>query len=324
MRYHDTWYKVTIISLLIFFNISFGKSNPELMLFDTKDIAPLTKEITITFTIPEKDFIYKDFITCSVHEPMLHLSPWKTDKQTINHYDPAFKEAKQVFNETFSITMIATAEQWISEPIHLYCSYYRKTDKKIKDTLFTFSFAQPLNTNINLAGTIEPVSATDYKIPLHKYYRHSLFEHYYAKMNSFSHEIITILVYHRTTCISLLLIAISLLFLFFYLYQENLKKYKKLYELLELIISLFVLIIISYGIWHLYEMNKPFSKLLASCTAILFLMITGIFYIRKSTNVSLGFIRTFYTCAGMMCIICMLLLLFKALQYADQQMNLFS
>src|SRR5438046_10207362 len=134
--------KITYLLLLIFFSIGFGKSNPELMLFNAKDIAPLTKEITITFMVEEKDFIYKDFITCSTHEPKLSLSSWKTDTQSINHYDPSFKETKQVFNETFSITMIATITEWISEPIHLYCSYYRKTDKKINDALFIFSFAQ--------------------------------------------------------------------------------------------------------------------------------------------------------------------------------------
>jgi hypothetical protein len=310
--------------LLAIFNISFGKSDPKLILFNTTVIDPTTKEITITFIVPEKDFIYKDFITCSVHEPTIKLSSWKANKESVNHYDPSFKETKQVFNETFSITAIAALEHWIPDPIHLYCSYYRKTDKKIKDTLFTFSFPQPLQTNIDLAGTIEPVSVTDSKACLHKHHRPSLFEQYYAKMNSFSREIITFLAYHRTTGLSLLLIAISLLLFFFHLYQENLRKYKKLYELLELIISLVIFIITSYGIWYLYWMNKPFSKLLASGIAILFLMISAIFYIKKSTNVSLRSIRTFYTCAGMICVIIMIILLFKTLQHADQQMNLFS
>ncbi len=309
--------------LLAIFNISFGKPDPKLILFNTTDIDTITKKITITFIVPEKDFIYKDFITCSVHEPMIRLSPWKADKESINHYDPSFKETKQVFNETFSITVTATLEQWISDPIHLYCSYYRKTNKKINDTLFTFSFPQPLQTNIQIDGIIEPSSAIDCNTSRYMHHRFSLFEQYYKKISNFSHQIIAVLIQYRTTCLSLLLIVMGLLFLLFYVYRENLKKYKKLYELVELIISLVVFIITSYGIWYLYGMDKPLSKLFASSIAALFLMIMGIFYIKKSTNVSLGFIRTFYTCAGMMCIGCMVLLFFKIMQYLDYHMNLF-
>jgi len=307
----------------MFFNISFGKSDPKLMLFNTTNIDPTTKEITITFIVPEKDFIYKDFITCSTHEPTIKLSPWKADKESVNHYDPSFKETKQVFNETFSITLTATLEQWKPDAIYLYCSYYRKTDKKISDALFTFSFPQSLQTNIQIDGTIESVSTNNGKSSQYTHYRPSIVEHYYVKMNSLSHEIVAILSHYRTTCLSLFLMMMSLLFLFFYVHQENLRKYKKLYELLELIIFLVVFIVTSYGIWYLYDMDKPLSKLFASSIAALFLMTSGVFYIKKSTNVSLGFIRTFYTCIGMMCIIGMMLLLFKILQYADQHMNLF-
>ena len=303
--------KITYLLLLIFFSIGFGKSNPELMLFNAKDIAPLTKEITITFMVEEKDFIYKDFITCSTHEPKLSLSSWKTDTQSINHYDPSFKETKQVFNETFSITMIATITEWISEPIHLYCSYYRKTDKKINDALFTFSFAQRLQTYINLDSSVEPTSSSNINTSHYKQHHYSLVEHYYKKVSTFLHQTIAFFVCHQKTCLSLFLMLISLLALLFYFFQENIGKHRKLYELLEMIISLLIFIILSYGIWQLYGVDKPLSKLLAGSIAVLFLIIMGIFYIKKSTNVSLGTLRTFYTCIGMMCIIVTLFFAFK-------------
>ena len=309
--------------LVIFFNISFGQSTPKLMLFNSKDISPIAKQITITFIIPEKDFLYKDFIACSIDTPTVTLSPWKTDAHSINHYDPSFKETKQVFNETFSISMIASAEQWISDPIYLYCSYYRKTDKKINDVFFTFSFAQPLQTNINFDGTIEPTSSTTINTPHYAHHHYSFVEQYYKKVSTFLRNIIVFFMCHQKTCLSLFLVLISLLLLLFYFFQENMEKYRKLYELLEIIVSLLIFVLLSYGIWQLHGMDKPFSKLLASSIAVLFAMITGIFYIKKSTNVSLGTIRTFYTCIGMLVLISTVFLLFKTIQYADKQMNLF-
>jgi len=131
------------------FNIIFGRTDPKLITFNAIDISPNTKEIIITFIIPEKDFIYRDFITCSVQEPTVTLSTWKTDKQSVSQYDPAFKETKQIFNETFSISIIITAtpKACNSAPIYLYCSYYRASEKKINHTLFTLVFSQPLEKN---------------------------------------------------------------------------------------------------------------------------------------------------------------------------------
>ncbi len=109
----------------MFFTISLGKSTPGLISFNTTDIDPQTKEITINFTISKKDFIYKDFITCSIDNPHITLSSWKANKPTVAHYDSSFKEAKQVFNEDFSIIITATAKQPLNDHIYFYCSYYR-------------------------------------------------------------------------------------------------------------------------------------------------------------------------------------------------------
>ncbi len=95
-----------ILLVLTFFTISLGQSNPRLITCTTIDTDHYTKEITVTFTVPKKDFIYKDFITFSVDDPTIILSSWKANKQSVAHYDSSFKEAKQVFNEDFSITMM--------------------------------------------------------------------------------------------------------------------------------------------------------------------------------------------------------------------------
>ena len=86
--------------LLTFFTTSLGQSAPKLIECNAVDINQYTKEITITFIVPEKDFI-----TCSISEPTTVLSPWHADKQSVAHYDSSFKDAKQIFNETFNMTM---------------------------------------------------------------------------------------------------------------------------------------------------------------------------------------------------------------------------
>ena len=146
-----------ILLVLTFFTISLGQSNPRLITCTTIDTDHYTKEITITFTVPKKDFIYKDFITFSVDDPTIVLSSWKANKQSVAHYDSSFKEAKQVFNEDFSITMLAAATP--KQPInsaYLYCSYYRRSEKKINHALFLLDFtAQKKTTHKTDDTTIE-------------------------------------------------------------------------------------------------------------------------------------------------------------------------
>src|SRR5260221_11824072 len=62
----QTFRTLNCIIILTLFTVSLGKSTPGLISFNTTDIDPQTKEITINFTISKKDFIYKDFITCSI------------------------------------------------------------------------------------------------------------------------------------------------------------------------------------------------------------------------------------------------------------------
>src|SRR6185369_12166880 len=124
--------KIVLFSLMIF-TISLGKSTPGLITFNITDIYPHTKEIIINFTIPKKDFIYKDFITCSVDNPNITLSSWKTNKQPVAHYDSSFKEAKQIFDEDFTISLTVSKikAEVTQSTVHLYCSYYRNSEKKI-------------------------------------------------------------------------------------------------------------------------------------------------------------------------------------------------
>lgn len=316
--------KYILCLLLLISSTASGKSHPKPIEFNATDESDGTKKISITFNIAEKDFIYKDFITCSIQEPEVKLSPWKTNTQSISHYDPSFKETKQVFNETFSLTMSASIHQWIADPIHLYCSYYRKADKKINHALFTFTFTQPLNTNIQIQdvtieNTAEPsyITTHAHRIPI------SLFDQYWNIFMIAIQNLITFFITHHKKCFSVLLFLIILFSAFFYMHQEWLRKYKKWHEAVEMIIASLIVIGITYSLAYCYMVNTISIRTGITITSVLFSGIIGLFYIKKSTQLQSGFLRTFCTFIGMLSIIIALFLAFKALQYFDDTFVLF-
>ena len=307
--------------LSIFFHTSFGKPDPKLITFTATDIDNTTKEITISFVVPEKDFLYKDFINCSVHEPSITLSDWKANKQSISYYDPCFNDTKHIFNEDFSISMTATKKDRCHDQIHLYCSYYRKMDNKLNDTFFTFSFAQPLETNIQIHDADIAVAPEEHSFGTLQHTRMvpSAFDKYHSAIGT----ITAFFIVHHKQCFYVFIMLTALFLLLFNLYQKQLQRHTKFYAIAEMIISLFVVTGITCALSYLYTINKPIGRLLATSISVVFSAITGFFYLKKSTKVSLGFLRTLYTCIGMLCIIATLLLAFKTVQYVDVYMELF-
>jgi hypothetical protein len=308
-----------IILLLIFFTISLGKSIPGLITFNASDIDLQTKEITITFTVPKKDFIYKDFITCSVGNPNITLSPWKANKPTVAHYDSSFKEAKQIFNEDFNITLTVSTQTQTSlnNPTYLYCSYYRHTDKKINHAQFPLLFTAPqanINEMIDTTTAIEEYES----IKIHK--RTTLIDHYTVAALNIFHAITASLSTDHQKYFALLLFLFSVFVSFFYFFRQELRKQIRIKEALEIIISLFVMAITAYVLTCIYVISTPLLTMIMACACAL---CAGLFYIKKSTEVQSKNLRTFCTFLGIACICSALLLSFKALQYADTQFNLF-
>ncbi len=122
-------------------------------------INDITQHISLTFCLEKKDFIYKDFIKFSIAHPDMLLSEWKTNKEPISYYDPLFKNAKHVFTGKVIFSLTATAKQYVEQPAYLYCTYYQKSEKKIKHYELSLKFADPaehshtthtINTNLVL------------------------------------------------------------------------------------------------------------------------------------------------------------------------------
>ena len=174
-----------ILIVTSFFCISFGQSDPKLMTFDAIDIAENNKEISITFAIPENDFIYKDFITCCVYEPHVTISPWKTQAHSTSYYDPSFKDTKQIFAETFTLSLVATQKEYKAGIIHLYCSYYRSSEKKLNHAIFTFSFPEPIKKTSEPHEIAEDITTTPTRLSL---YQPSYIDMYATKLLTCVHK----------------------------------------------------------------------------------------------------------------------------------------
>ena len=320
--------KGLILFLLTFFTISLGQSTPRLITCTATDNDPYTKEITITFTVPKKDFIYKDFITCSIDDPAIHLSSWKADKQSIAHYDSSFKEAKQVFNENFTITMTASSfakatedKQAANKPltnlVHLYCSYYRKSEKKINHTLFPLLFTAPTQASQEYSATTMEIIENN-TIP-RTIKKSTYLDNYIFTVISLAHTVITSLHTDHKKYFALLIFLIIVLFVFSYIFKKELATQIKIKELIKIIVSLLILASITYLILCLYSISTPLITLIMACFCSL---CAGFFYIKKSTELQSARLRTFCTFIGILCICCVLFLSFKIVQYTDEQFNL--
>ena len=312
--------KIILILLLTFFTVSLGQTNPRLITYNIIDNDPYTKEIIINFTVPKKDFVYKDFITFSVDNPAIHLSAWKANKQSIAHYDSSFKEAKQVFNEDFTITMTASIKdkQLLNKCAYLYCSYYRKSEKKINHLLIPLLFTIPTQVsqeyNINTNDTIEndSIPRTKQKI--------NYLDNYIAILTYIIHVIMWSLKTDYKKYFALLMFLIIVFISFLYFFRKELKTQIKIKELIEIITAVFIIITMSYALLYTYSIEKPFITTTMACFCSLCM---GLFYIKKSTNLQSARLSAFCTFIGILCICGVLFLSFKIVQYADDHFNLF-
>jgi len=320
--------KISAFLLVTFFTISLGQSTPRLITYTAVDSDPYTKEIMISFTIPKKDFIYKDFITCSIDDPAIHLSPWKSDKQSVAHYDSSFKEAKQVFNENFTITMTAssfakaTADERVENKspaniVHLYCSYYRKSEKKINHTLFPLIFTIPVQAPQEYNSSAMDIM--EYNTITRTIKKSTYLDAYIFTIISIAHTVIRSLHTDHKKYFASLIFLIIVLFAFSYFFKKELATQIKIKELIKIIVSLLILTSITYLIVCLYAISTPLITHIMACLCSL---CAGFFYIKKSTELQSARLRTFCTFIGILCICAVLFLSFKIVHYADEQFNL--
>ena len=283
------------------------------MTHTAKQINEHTQEITIAFTVDEKDCLYKDFITVSAYEPTITVSAWKANIVPVAHYDLLFKETKQIFTKDFTISLTATTKRAANEPHYLYCSYYRQSDKKINQTLIPLFFTnneatieQCIETNIDtMTADINQKKNT----PLHHL---SPIDDYYDTMLSVTQTIIqSFRTDHKLYFLLFIMLIIMLLILSHFL-KEQLEKQTALKEATDVIIALLGSVITIYGLFYVNIISTPFITIsLAYASAC----VAGVFYTKKSTKLQSGYLRTLCTIIGTLCICSAIFLSFKMLQF---------
>jgi hypothetical protein len=320
-----------IFGALITFCIA---KSQDLITHTVTDLDPSTKEIAIYFVIPKKDFIYKDFIAFSIDNPHITLSAWKADKQSVAHYSSSFKEAKHIFNEDVTISIILRQAPSFAKAMegrqdergdkapelcntNLYCTYYRKSEKKINHLLFPLTFSA-LPTHAQEPCIVhEPFEFHTATLkPLKK--ESSLHGYVDAATNIINMVISSVKIDHKKY-FAFVLFIILILFSFFYFFKDELNIHIMLKEWIEISISLLLCLSASYLLFYFHTFTTPLTTMLL---AILTVLYAGIFYIKKSTKVQSKNLRTLCTFMGMLCMSSILLLAFKAVQYADQQFGL--
>ncbi|HSC25371.1 MAG TPA: hypothetical protein VLB80_04130 [Candidatus Babeliales bacterium] len=304
--------KTIIIALLTFFQINFAQSNLELITCTIQDINDYTKEMIITFMIPDKDYIYRDFINCSVDDPSIVLSIWKSNKEATSHYDPSFKATKFIFNENFTLSITITAQKQTNHAVHLYCSYYRKSEKKINYISFPllFPIAEPNKEEID--STTE---TRENNIVLQgKKNKKNYLDSYISAAQYFAYTLIILLRNDHKKYFLLIVFFILTLLYFSYLFKNELEKQIKIKELIETILLLSATAIILYIVLYMYAINTPFISMTIGCICLFYI---GFMYITKSTKVLSKNIRTFCNILSILCFYGALLCLFKIIQCAD-------
>jgi hypothetical protein len=310
--------KSCLFLLLIFFSSCVGKTDQNLISFTARDKDSTTKEITIAFVVPEKDFIYKDFISCSVQEPEIELSPWKANKQTSDYYDPLFNITKEIFNETFSISFTATKKELRCGTAHIHCNYYRKADNRLDDIIFAVTFEEPC-----LATHIETQNAEIQLFPgitTHQSPTDSFFADTHA-CTSAVRDVMNFCMSHHKKCVSLFILLTILLCILFIFYADRLQKHARTYDLIEMMLYVCITTITISLLLSAYNTHHVYLQLMSISCSVFCATITGLVYIKKSMKFKSGFFHTFYTAVGMLCIMSALFLIFKTIQFVDVRMG---
>jgi hypothetical protein len=275
----------------------------------TETVNNSTQKIIISFDVSKKDFIYKEFISFSANHPTVTLSEWKTNVSPVTYYDPLFKNTKQIFNKSFTIIMHATTNQPIKEPVHIYCTYYQRSEKKIKQIIFTFSFTHPPSTEevspllTHLETDVQPKKIKpDYVSP---------FDYYLSTTLCNTRSYLKLL---KNTYGSYFLLALVLIFICLmssYFFTHTLVAFPLFTELISVMRSLTFCVMCAYTLCYVRTL-VPLYVFLSLTTA--YSLIVGIFYTKKSTQLRSGYLCTFCSFIGIFLITATVFLLFKTLQ----------
>ncbi len=276
----------------------------------TREIHGLKKIISITFFLSKKDFLYKDFFTFSVEHPAVHLLSWKTKNIAIPYYDPLFKHTKHIYKKKVCFSLVIAADEYIDEPIFLYCSYYQRSEKKIKQFFYGVSF------NKQSLNPVETDNNSPFFTPNNNVVRHTSHT-YIMSLNSYLTHIYTLMCLKMNAlpitmamhyvCIFILFL---LCFLCWYIFNKKPSFLLRFHEHILFTAMVVYTLFIKYVLYIVY-VYAPSTLVTPLFLGTAFFL--GIFYIKKSTLFQSSCIRALCVMYGNVCIIATIPLLFKTI-----------
>lgn len=272
-----------------------------------------TLYITFFFDIKSKDCLYKDFFHFSVDHPSVTLSQWKMSEQAVTLYDPLFKNHKQLFNSPCTLSIIATQQEGLDIPVHLYCTYFQKSEKKIKQIVTLLPFPQkslqksnaPVikNTNAQLDqqknSTYLDTLRTEYIMPLS-----NIIQTYKTKILQIPHAL---LILH---CI-IVIILISMIMVCFFMYQRHpivFAEYMNISGNIVLYVCIYSILIRSIS---------SITPLIHHMMHAIFLSGIGIIFTYKSTRLQSVLLQRICTIVGFAAIAAVVSVCFKTYQIME-------
>lgn len=125
----------------------FGIINTYPHVCTVEQLDAISNKVQIHFEIEPGDFIYKDYLDIAVDNPQILLSDVQYSLDTQPYYDPTFRETKKIFNQSFTLTLIATSKEAI-DSAYMHVTYYQHSKKHCITELFPL-FKQLKSSQIN-------------------------------------------------------------------------------------------------------------------------------------------------------------------------------
>ncbi len=111
-----------------------------------KQLSDTEQEITLTFTLSENEYLYKESVHPSVSNPDVTLSPFSTAAQSVSFFDEAYQKQKEGYTGTVTFTGKATIkpEAKISKAL-LHTHFMVTSDQQPHEetTALTFTLKKP-------------------------------------------------------------------------------------------------------------------------------------------------------------------------------------
>jgi thioredoxin:protein disulfide reductase len=114
--------------------------------FSSKTLNEDSQEIEMHVTLDPDEWLYKDYITFSVDNPNITLSPFKSSQNATNRYDPTFKKTKKIFENEIKVFITATKKPDFNGDVYLHVNTL-SNKYGAEENLFLLTFKQNQENN---------------------------------------------------------------------------------------------------------------------------------------------------------------------------------